>query len=105
MAFGEPGPRRLPQPGGHANPATLAGYPAFQSEITVENGSPGDRPLIGGHWPDLLLGYWSGIDLLTNPYEGNAYARGNVLVRGIVSADVAVRHVESFCFAPDIGPA
>jgi HK97 family phage major capsid protein len=86
-------------------PGSLAGYPAFQSEITVETGSPGDQPLIGGAWENLLIGSYSGVDLLTNPYESSAYLKGNVLVRGIISVDIAIRHPEAFCFAPDIGPA
>jgi hypothetical protein len=58
--------------------------------------------LIFGKWDDMLLGYWSAFDLLVNPYESTAYSKGNVQVRGIVTMDVAVRHIESFAAATDI---
>ena len=43
----------------------------------------------------LLVGYWSGLDLLVNPYETTAYQKGRVLVRVMRDVDVAVRHPES----------
>jgi hypothetical protein len=61
-----------------------------------------DGILIFGKWSDLILGYWSVFDLLVNPYESTAYSKGNVQVRGIITADVAVRHVESFAASTDV---
>lgn len=58
--------------------------------------------LIYGNWSDLLIGYWSAFDLLVNPYESNAYSKGNVQVRGMLTCDVAVRHAESFAAITDI---
>lgn len=58
--------------------------------------------LIYGNWADLLIGYWSAFDLLVNPYEATAYPKGNVSVRAMLTADVAVRYVESFSAAKDI---
>ena len=40
---------------------------------------------------DEMLGSWSGVDILVNPYEGNAYSRGRVLIRAMRDVDVAVR--------------
>jgi HK97 family phage major capsid protein len=57
---------------------------------------------IYGNWSDLLIGYWSAFDLLVNPYESVAYAKGNVQIRAMMTADVAVRYVESFAAAKDI---
>lgn len=59
-------------------------------------------PVIYGNWGDLLLGMWSEIDLLTNPFEAGAYSRGGVQVRGLLSMDVAVRHPESFAAIKDV---
>jgi hypothetical protein len=42
-------------------------------------------------------------DLLVNPYESTAYSKGNVSVRGIVTMDVAIRHIESFAASIDVG--
>lgn len=86
-------------------PNALAGYSA-----AVTSALPGDpaaspatpATLIFGDWSSLLIGYWSGIDLLVNPYETTAYAKGRVLVRAMRDVDVQVRHAESFAFADDL---
>lgn len=76
---------------------TLAGYPAVASTQLP----PG--ALIAGNWADLIIGYWSAFDLLVNPYASDAYEKGNVQVRGMLTADVALRHADSFAAAID-GP-
>jgi HK97 family phage major capsid protein len=48
-----------------------------------------------GNWADLMLGFWSGLDLVVDPYTGSA--SGNVRVTAFQDIDVAVRHPESFC--------
>jgi HK97 family phage major capsid protein len=85
-------------------PNSLAGYPLISSNIVpMGPTSPStDGILIFGKWSDLILGYWSVFDLLVNPYESTAYSKGNVQVRGIITADVAVRHVESFAASTDV---
>jgi HK97 family phage major capsid protein len=86
-------------------PGALAGYPADVTSALA--GDPNDSPpadalVIFGAWSELLIGYWSGVDILVNPYESTAYARGRVLVRAMRDVDVAVRHGESFAFADDL---
>jgi HK97 family phage major capsid protein len=86
-------------------PGQLAGYPAVVTSALA--GDPGSSPavpgtLIFGDWSSLLIGYWSGIDILVNPYETTAYAKGRVLVRAMRDVDVQVRHPESFAFADDM---
>jgi HK97 family phage major capsid protein len=71
------------------------------NNLTKGSGT-GLSALVYGNWADLLLGYWSEFDLLVNPYEGVAYSKGNVQVRGMVTMDVAVRHPESFAAIKDI---
>jgi HK97 family phage major capsid protein len=58
--------------------------------------------LLYGNWSDLLIGLWSEFDLLVNPYEATAYAKGNVQVRGMMTVDIAVRHAASFAAIKDI---
>jgi HK97 family phage major capsid protein len=58
--------------------------------------------LIYGNWADLIIGYWSAFDLLVNPYEATAYAKGNVQVRAMLTCGVAVRYAESFAAAKDV---
>lgn len=86
-------------------PGQLAGYPA--AVISALAGDPGSSPavpgtIIFGDWSSLLIGYWSGVDILVNPYETTAYAKGRVLVRAMRDVDVQVRHPESFSFADDM---
>ncbi len=78
---------------------TLLGYGVSQS-----NNVPGDptgsptapSTIIFGNWSDVLVGYWGGFEILVNPYETTAYAKGNVKIRALLTADVAIRHAESF---------
>lgn len=85
------------------SPDALAGYTAASTTALPLVGSPVQTgSAIFGDWSSLLVGYWSGIDILANPYESTAYAKGNVQVRGLLTADVAVRHIESFTAATDV---
>ena len=81
-------------------PDSLAGYPVQVSTIlTSQPTTPTTSVVIFGAWSQLLVGYWSGVDILINPYEGTAYMRGRVLMRVMRDVDVAVRHGESFDWA------
>lgn len=89
------------------SPAELAGYAAASTtSLPLAGGSPATLgTAIFGDFSSLLVGYWSGVDILVNPYESTAYSKGNVQVRGILTADVAVRHIESFAAARDVPAA
>ena len=65
------------------------GYPLYVSN-QVESGD-----IWYGNWSELILGYWSGLDLQVDPYTGGA--SGNVRVRVLQDVDVAVKHPASFC--------
>ncbi len=82
------------------------GAPRFFTEAVPGNLAKGTganlSALIYGDWSDLMIGYWSAFDLLVNPYEGAAYAKGNVQVRGMITMDVAPRHAESFAAVADL---
>jgi len=58
-----------------------------------------DGNLYFGNWNDLLLGFWSGLDLLVDPYSLSN--TGSVRVNAFQTCDVAVRHVESFAYGND----
>jgi HK97 family phage major capsid protein len=90
-----------------ADPAALAGYPLAQTNLVPSNlvkGTSGAvcSALIFGDWSQLLLGYWSEFDVLVNPYDSTAYPKGNVMVRGMVTMDVEVRHAASFAAIQDM---
>jgi HK97 family phage major capsid protein len=79
---------------------TLDGYTVSPTTLVpVTAGTPDTAPLIFGDFSDLLIGFWSELDVLVNPYEGAAYSKGNVKLRAMMTADVAIRHTESFAYA------
>lgn len=86
---------------------TLAGYPLVMSNLvpsTLEKGASGAvcSALIFGNWSDLLIGYWSSFDVLVNPFSEVAYTKGNILIRGMLTADIAVRQPKSFAKIADL---
>jgi len=95
----------IPDPGA----GTLAGYPLQISENVPSNltKSTGTNlsALIFGNWSDLLIGYWSEFDLLINPFESTAFSKGNILLRGMLTADIAIRQVKSFAAMKDLNTA
>jgi len=58
--------------------------------------------LILGDFSQVLLGVWSALDVLVNPYDSTAYARGGVLVRAFATCDIALRQPTAFVLANDI---
>jgi HK97 family phage major capsid protein len=55
--------------------------------------------LIYGMWSELVIGYWSGIDLLVNPYADSVASKGASLIHAYLDADVVVRHNEAFAYS------
>jgi HK97 family phage major capsid protein len=72
------------------------GYPYAFSNLAVVGITGSENPIIFGAWDNLCIAMWSELDLLVNPYDTNAYSKGNVLIRGAMTIDIAKRHVESF---------
>ncbi|MHA6642978.1 phage major capsid protein [Mesorhizobium sp. A623] len=58
--------------------------------------APDTRALIYGEWASLYIGYWSGVDILMNPYADSVASKGGVLLHAFLDADVVVRHPEGF---------
>jgi HK97 family phage major capsid protein len=91
-----------------SEPNSLAGYPAVATPA-LPGTAPGTTAsdvvagtIIFGNWSDLLIGSWTGVDLLANPFEGTAYLKGRVLLRAMKDVDVQVRHPESFVYQDDV---
>lgn len=55
--------------------------------------------LIYGEWASLYIGYWSGVDLLMNPYHSDVASKGGAILHAFLDADVVVRHPEGFHYA------
>jgi HK97 family phage major capsid protein/HK97 family phage prohead protease len=64
------------------------GYPAVISNQVAAN------DFWFGVWSDLMIGFWSGLDILVDPYT--ASTTGTVRVVALQDCDVAVRHAVSF---------
>lgn len=88
---------------------TLAGIEKSTGtgQYLYQNGQVGELPFkvsanmpaktaILGDFSQVLLGVWSEIDILVNPYAEPAYSRGGVQVRAMATCDVAVRHPKAF---------
>lgn len=93
---------------------TLAGIEksAGTGQYLYQNGQVGELPFkvsanmpaktaILGDFSQVLLGVWSEIDILVNPYAEPAYSRGGVQVRAMATCDVAVRHPKAFLVLTD----
>ena len=72
--------------------------PNFETSQMPDNlGASNDQSgLIFGEWASLYLGYWSGIDILPNPYHSDVASKGGLLLHAFLDADVVVRHPEAF---------
>lgn len=58
--------------------------------------------IILGDWSQVLLGVWSELDILVNPYAEPAYSRGGVQVRAMATVGIAARHEKAFVVANDV---
>lgn len=87
------------------NANMLNGYNVYQSsqlpkDLTKGTLSSTAHAMIFGNWQDLLVGYYSGLDVLVDPYTGSS--AGTVRLNFFTGMDVAVRHAQSFCAILDI---
>ncbi|WP_131803499.1 phage major capsid protein [Mesorhizobium sp. LCM 4577] len=55
-----------------------------------------EHPFIYGIWSNLILAYWSGVDLLANPYKDAS--KGGLWLHAFLDADISVRHEEAFAW-------
>jgi HK97 family phage major capsid protein len=85
---------------------TLAGYPLGSTQNVPSNLTKGSgtglSALIFGDWSQLMLGFWSDLDILVNPFESTAYSKGNVQVRAMATADVKIRQPLAFAAITDL---
>jgi len=77
---------------------TFHGEPVqFTNQAPSNLGTEDDEhALIYGDWSDFLIGLWSQIDVLVNPFAETAYSKGNILVRSMATVDFGVRRPASF---------
>ena len=78
----------------------MADVPFYSSnqvpQVDADSGN-----VILGDFSQILLGIWSDLDILVNPYSEPAYSRGGVMIRAMATVDTAVRHPQAFVIAND----
>lgn len=79
----------------------IAGLPAYVTN-QVPNAGANAGIAILGDFSQVMLGIWSEVDIVVNPYAETPYRRGGVLVRAMSTVDIAVRHPEAFVVASDV---
>ncbi len=57
-------------------------------------------PIIGGIFNQLVYAYWSGVDILVDPYTGSS--SGTVRIVALQDMDIQVRHNEAFSVIVDM---
>jgi len=81
---------------------TLAGYPVTKSTQVNQARAKGSATnltyIIGGMWSELLIGMFGAIEFAATTLGDTPFQNDQTWVRGILSADVAVRHEAAFCF-------
>jgi HK97 family phage major capsid protein len=97
------------------NTVKVASYPVYLWEDPLTSGADGrvcylpafvtnqvvgDKVLLA-NWMDAVIGFWSGLDLVVDPFTSAATASINVTANSYF--DVAIRHPESFCLSVDSG--
>lgn len=75
----------------------------FTNQAPNDLGAGNDEhALIYGDWRDFLVGVWSQLDILVNPYAETAYSKGNILIRAMATVDFGVRRPASFTKASGV---
>ena len=75
----------------------------FTNQVPAALGAGKDEHgLVYGDWADFLIGIWSQLDILVNPYAESAYNKGNILIRAMATVDFGVRRPASFVKATGI---
>ena len=84
--------------------ASLLGYRVIASQAVPSNLTKGSgsnlSAMMFGVWSDLIVGQWSGIDLLVDPYTGSN--AGTVRIVAFHDCDFALRHPESIAQCDEI---
>jgi HK97 family phage major capsid protein len=83
-----------------ANNRVIPASEIFHGERVVSSNNvpavAAENPLIFGSWASLVIGYWSGVDILANPYSDAS--KGGLRLHAFLDADIAIRHPEAFAW-------
>lgn len=81
-----------------------AGYPVAATNLLrggfTRGTGTGLHAVVFGNWSDFLVGTWSGVDLVVDPYTLSS--RGEVRISAFLDVDFGLRHPESFVISRDV---
>lgn len=84
----------------------LGGYPVTKSTQVSQSQTKGSSTnltyILGGMWSDMLIGMFGAIEFAATTQSDGAFINDQTWVRGILSADVALRHGVSFVYMPNL---
>jgi len=72
----------------------------FTTQVPDNIGAGSNKSaLIYGIWSELILAYWSSVDLLVNPYHPDVASNGGVLLHAFLDCDALPRRPGAFNYA------
>lgn len=72
---------------------SVADRPAYVSTIVPT------ATMVAGVWSELVVGFWSGIEVELNPFDPDGFKAGTIQARVMVTMDTAVLHPAAFSVA------
>ncbi len=87
------------------NPTPLNGYNVnitnqLPSNLTKGSSGAVCSPLLFGNWADMIIAFWSGQDVIVDPYSLSTSGGTRIVV--LQDCDVNIRHPESFAMILDL---
>ncbi len=74
----------------HGRPFTTS------TQVPQDQGGGNDEtPIFYGAWSNCYLAFWSGIDILQNPYDSRVSSKGGLLLQAFLDCDFLTRHSEA----------
>lgn len=85
---------------------TLAGYPVVKStqvsQVRTKGGASNLTYVLGGAFSEVLLGMFGAIEFAATTQSDGAFSRDQTWVRGILSADIQMRHDTALCLMDNL---
>lgn len=82
------------------SPPMLAGFPVIKStqvsQVQSKGASSNLTYIVGGMWSDMLIGMFGAIEFAATTMGDTAFVNDQTWVRGILSADIQLRHEAAF---------
>jgi HK97 family phage major capsid protein len=78
------------------------GYPTYWTNLATFADDP-KSPLVFGNWNDLIIGFWSELDIYVASV-GDAFFKGGVYIRAAMTLDLCYRHPVSWNWLSMVPP-